>query len=101
MKNKIKLKKYLMISIITVVIFSSISLILNIFSYKVFNKNVNETINEIIVNVKKNYPEADVNEIIQILNSNNTNKIIEKDNGYIIVKSEVGAGTTFQIRYMK
>lgn len=27
--------------------------------------------------------------------------IIEKDNGYIIVKSEVGVGTTFQIRYMK
>lgn len=75
MKNKVKLKKYLMISIITVFIFASISLILNIFSYKIFNKNVNETINEIIVNVKKNYPEADVNEIIQILNSNNTNKI--------------------------
>ena len=74
MKNKIKLKKYLMISIITVFIFASISLILNIFSYKAFNKNVNETINEIIVNVKKNYPEVDINEIIQILNSNNTNK---------------------------
>lgn len=75
MKNKVKLKKYLMIIIITVFIFASISLILNTFSYKAFNKNVNETINEIIVNVKKNYPEADINEIIQILNSNNTNKI--------------------------
>ncbi len=27
--------------------------------------------------------------------------IIEKDNGYIIVDSELGKGTTFEIKYIK
>lgn len=75
MKNKLELKKYLLISIITIFIFMSISLILNIASYKTFNKNVNKTINQIIVNIKNNYPEVDINEIIQILNSSNSDEI--------------------------
>lgn len=71
MKNKENLKKYLIITLIIFIAFLTIFITLNIIQYNTFNKNNNIAINQIINNIKNNYPEADVNEIIQILSNEN------------------------------
>ena len=71
MKNKENLKKYLIITLIIFIAFLTIFITLNIIQYNTFNKNNNIAINQIINNIKNSYPEADVNEIIQILSSEN------------------------------
>lgn len=70
MKNKINLKKYIIITSIVFIIFAVILTILNIVQYIEYNKNTNIAINRIIVNIKEKYPDVDVNEIIEILNNN-------------------------------
>ena len=74
MKNKENLKKYLVIMIAVFGVFVIILLASNIIQYNKFNQNNNIVINQIINNIKQNYPEADINEIIQILNSENLDK---------------------------
>lgn len=71
MKNKENLKKYLIITLIIFIAFLTIFITLNVIQYNTFNKNNNIEINHIINNIKNNYPEADVNEIIQILSNEN------------------------------
>lgn len=71
MKNKENLKKYLIITLIIFIAFLTIFITLNVIQYNTFNKNNNIAISHIINNIKNNYPEADVNEIIQILSSEN------------------------------
>lgn len=71
MKNKENLKKYLIITLIIFIAFLTIFITLNVIQYNTFNKNNNIAINHIINNIKNNYPEADVNEIIQILSNEN------------------------------
>lgn len=71
MKNKEVLKKYIIFTIVVFAIFMIILAIVNHIQYSSYNRNSNLAINQIINNIKKSYPEADINEIIQILNSNN------------------------------
>ena len=71
MKNRENLKKYLIITLIIFIAFLTIFITLNVIQYNTFNKNNNIAINHIINNIKNNYPEADVNEIIQILSNEN------------------------------
>ena len=71
MKNKENLKKYLIITLIIFIAFLTIFITLNVIQYNTFNKNNNIAINQIINNIKNSYPEADLNEIIQILSNEN------------------------------
>ena len=71
MKNKENLKKYLIITLIIFITFLTIFITLSVIQYNTFNKNNNIAINQIINNIKNSYPEADINEIIQILSSEN------------------------------
>ena len=71
MKNKEVLKKYIIFTIVVFAIFMIILAIVNHIQYSSYNRNSNLAINQIINNIKKSYSEADINEIIQILNSNN------------------------------
>lgn len=71
MKNKEVLKKYIIFTIVVFAIFMIILAIVNHIQYSSYNRNSNLAINQIINNIKKSYPEADINEIIQILNSDN------------------------------
>lgn len=73
MKNSLNYKKYLIITIIAILIFMIATILLNILSYTIYNQNVNNTMAQIISNIKENYPEADINEIVQILNNPNVN----------------------------
>lgn len=74
MKNKENLKKYLVITLIIFLTFSAVLITLNIIQFRIYNQNSNTAINRIINNIKENYPEADINEIIQILSSENENQ---------------------------
>lgn len=74
MKNKENLKKYLIITLIVFLTFSAVLITLNIIQFRIYNQNSNTAINRIINNIKENYPEADINEIIQVLSSENENQ---------------------------
>ena len=71
MKNKEVLKKYIIFTIVVFAIFMIILAIVNHIQYSSYNRNSNLATNQIINNIKKSYPEADINEIIQILNNDN------------------------------
>ena len=71
MKNKEVLKKYIIFTIVVFAIFIIMMAIVNHIQYSSYNQNSNLAINQIINNIKKSYPEANINEIIQILSSDN------------------------------
>ena len=86
MKNKINLKKYIIITSIVFIIFAVILTILNIVQYTKYNKNTNIAINRIIANIKEKYPDVDINEIIKILNSNKSERDMLRQYGIDIEK---------------
>lgn len=105
MKNKINLKKYIIITSIVFIIFAVILTILNIVQYIEYNKNTNLAINRIIVNIKEKYPDVDINEIIEILNSDTNEKDmlrqygidIEKESSVLSNNNEYGIFLTLNI----
>ncbi len=79
MKNKIKLKKYLMITFIFSICILILTLVLNIYEYKVYTKNYNTKIATIMYNIKQKYPEISENDIIKTLNGkDNENEMFSK-----------------------
>ena len=81
MKNKIELKKTLIISFIFIVVFDIIFFSLNLFQYKKFNENYNDKISRVLYSVNEKYPEVDKNELIEILNSKDSENISLKEYG--------------------
>lgn len=73
MKNKVKLKKYLVICIIIFLIYIIVNYVLTQMQYKQYTKNVNGVINQIVAKVQEKYPNIDTSEIVQILNSDEVN----------------------------
>ena len=69
MKNKGNFKKYLILVICTIIVFGIIFIALNIVQYKRYTENVNNALGQIIANIKEEYPDVKMEEIIQILNS--------------------------------
>ena len=87
MKNKENLKKHILVIIIVFAIFAIILITINAVQFKKINQNYNVVINQIINNIRQNYPEADINEIIRILNNNNIDETdILKEYGINISK---------------
>lgn len=68
MKNKIELKKALIVSILIIVIFLIFFAILYQIQYQTYTKQFNEKLNSIIVKLQKEYPNLTENDIMQILN---------------------------------
>lgn len=73
MKNKVKLKKYLVICTIIFLIYIIVNYVLTQMQYKQYTKNVNGVINQIVDKVQEKYPNIDTSEIVQILNSDEVN----------------------------
>ena len=69
MKNKIELKKMLSISIVTIIIWAVILGIFEIYEYKIYTKNVNQKIAQIITKICEEYKDIDKNELMLILNN--------------------------------
>ncbi len=95
MKNKVELKKAILCSLIVIVIFGMLFGAINFYEYRKYTKNFNEDINNIIVNVIEKYPDVDKNELIEILNSEEENKVdvlynygIEIDKSSAILKND-------------
>lgn len=71
MKNKVELKKFLFLSLITLMCFLVLLVMINIYEYHSYTKNFNMKIAEIVLNVRQKYPNVSEDEIIEILNNKN------------------------------
>ncbi len=69
MKNKIHLKKYLIVTFIISIFLLSIFLLINIYEYNTYTDNFNNKIDLIVAKVKEKYPDIDNTEIMEILNN--------------------------------
>lgn len=75
MKNKIQLKRSIIISTIIIASFLLLFGILYQVQYKTYTKQFNEKLNAIIVKLQEEYPNLTANDIMQILNNTEETKI--------------------------
>lgn len=69
MKNKVELKKVLILSIVVVFITSLIFIFISYKEYRSYTNNFNEKLSMVINEVIEKYPDVDKNEIMNILNN--------------------------------
>lgn len=116
LENKVHLKKFLLISIIPIIVFLIIGNIFFFYQYHSYTQNYNNKIASLVNLLDKEYPDIDRNELISILNSNdkvsedifskygidiqNESIIIENDrlfSGFIIVYNILFVGLALSI----
>ena len=80
MKNKEILKKFLIVFSIVFLVFAILFFVMNWLQYSQYTKNVNLVINQMVAEVKKLYPDVDINKMIGILNSDkeDTSNLLEE-----------------------
>ena len=78
MKNKIELKKYLNIMLITCILLTLIFTVINNIEYITYKKNFNNKIVEILSTIKKNYPQIETTELIETINSEYNDEFIKQ-----------------------
>ena len=95
MKNKIRLKQYIISTFIVSICLLVLFLTLNIYEYKTYTNNFNNKIGAIINVIKDKYPEISDKEIAKILNSDEfeTNDFFNKygidiNNKSILIKND-------------
>ena len=76
MKNKIIQKKYLLLVLLFIVAATISFLILNIHQYHVYTVNFNKKINSIVSKIQEQYPKVTESEIIEVLNSKDSETMI-------------------------
>ena len=90
MKNKIKLKKSIIISIVVILIWSSIFTLFNLYQYRVYTNNFNNKIDQIVTKIATEYSDIQKSDVIEILNSKeNTNGNILKEYGIDLKKESI------------
>ena len=116
LENKVHLKKFLLISIIPIIVFLIIGNIFFFYQYHSYTQNYNNKIASLVNLLEKEYPDIDRNELISILNSDdkisedifsrygidiqNESIIIENDrlfSGFIIVYNILFIGLAMSI----
>lgn len=116
LENKVHLKKFLLISIIPIIVFLIIGNIFFFYQYHSYTQNYNNKIATLVNLLDKEYPDIDRNELISILNSDdkvsedifsrygidiqNESIIIENDrlfSGFIIVYNILFVGLALSI----
>ena len=80
MKNKIELKKTLKIVFLFILILISLFEVVNLFEYRKYTHEYNQKIESVISNVIEKYPNADEDELVEILSdySKESSNILEK-----------------------
>ena len=78
MKNKIELKKTIIISTIIFISILLIILSLKIKEYKIYRENYNKKIESITTYIIKEYPNITEEELIKIINSNINNNTLKQ-----------------------
>ena len=122
LENKVHLKKFLLISIIPIIIFLILGNIFFFYQYHSYTQNYNNKIASLVNLLDKEYPDIDRNELISILNSDdkvsedifsrygidiqNESIIVENDrlfSGFIIVYNIlfVGLALSLILLYLK
>ena len=122
LENKVHLKKFLLISIIPIIVFLIIGNIFFFYQYHSYTQNYNNKIASLVSLLEKEYPDIDRNELISILNSDdkvsedifsrygidiqNESIIIENDrlfSGFIIVYNIlfIGLALSLILLYLK
>ena len=122
LENKVHLKKFLLISIIPIIIFLILGNIFFFYQYHSYTQNYNNKIASLVNLLDKEYPDIDRNELISILNSDdkvsedifsrygidiqNESIIIENDrlfSGFIIVYNIlfIGLALSLILLYLK
>ena len=116
LENKVHLKKFLLISIIPIIVFLILGNIFFFYQYNSYTQNYNNKIASLVNLLEKEYPDIDRNELISILNSEdkvsedifsrygidiqNESIIIENDrlfSGFIIVYNILFIGLAMSI----
>ena len=116
LENKVHLKKFLLTSIIPIIVFLILGNIFFFYQYHSYTQNYNNKIASLVSLLEKEYPDIDRNELISILNSNdkvsedifskygidiqNESIIIENDrlfSGFIIVYNILFVGLALSI----
>lgn len=69
MKNKIELKKALIKIFIAIIVISTLFILFQYYQYKKYTNNFNNKIVQIVSKIKERYPDIDNNEIMQIINN--------------------------------
>ncbi len=88
MKNKIELKKAIVLSIIVTFLFTILFLVILYKEYTVYTKNFNEKISGIFNEIIEKYPKIEKNELIAILNeASNRNYELFKEYGIDLQKA--------------
>ena len=122
LENKVHLKKFLLISIIPIIVFLILGNIFFFYQYNSYTQNYNNKIASLVNLLEKEYPDIDRNELISILNSDdkvskdifrrygidiqNESIIVENDqllSGFIIVYNIlfVGLALSLILLYLK
>lgn len=89
MNNKVIKKKYLLLTFIIAIIFIIAFILVNKYEYNKLRKEENIKINSIVIKVKEKYPNITDNEIIDILNSTDSNNIFLNKYGIDIDKDSI------------
>lgn len=122
LENKAHLKKFLLASIIPIIVFLILGNIFFFYQYQSYTQNYNDKIASLVNLLEKEYPDIDRNELISILNSNdkvsedifsrygidiqNESIIVENDqlfSGFIIVYNIlfIGLSLSLILLYLK
>ncbi|MBQ3665365.1 MAG: HAMP domain-containing histidine kinase [Lachnospiraceae bacterium] len=72
MRNKVMLKKYLLISFGFIFLFLCDAFLINQYEYQSYRRNFNQKIDEILYKIKVEYPNVSEEELAEILNNENT-----------------------------
>lgn len=86
MKNREYLKKYLLESLIVIVVFIGLFLITNLIEYNKYKQNFNYKISAIISEIQDKYPSISKDSLVDILNSSEKSDNVLKEYGYDILK---------------
>ena len=78
MKNKVYLKKVIIISSLFLIVFVVLNLMLNNYFYKKYTENYNKKVSQIIYVLKEKYPELTDIEIANVINYENNSIDLEK-----------------------
>ena len=84
MKNKEYLKKYLFLSLITIIVFLSLFILVCNIEYNQYKKTFNYKINAILDTIQETYPNVEKKQLVEILKSNDSKENILLEYGYNI-----------------
>lgn len=85
MKNRKYLFKYLVRSLIVIIIFSVLFFLIERMEYNSYKQNSNYKLSAILERVKEKYPDVKEEELLDILNSDEVNKYTLSEYGYNII----------------